>query len=74
MKKIIGIFFVSLLLLVSLSINKMDNGKNNVVTLTNIEALASEISVSFCMYTNDICEIYDNGFAIKGYLQYSGTV
>jgi hypothetical protein len=48
--------------------------KNISISLVNIEALASEVSFDFCVYTNDICVIYDDGFAIKGYLQYSITV
>lgn len=45
------------------------------VLLDNVEALANgEISFDFCMYEPNICAYYENGFVIKGTLQYTGTV
>lgn len=48
---------------------------SNDILLDNIEAIAGgEISFDFCIYEPNICKIYENGFAIKGTLQYTGNV
>lgn len=47
----------------------------NDISLDNVEALAGgEITMDFCVYQPDVCQIYDDGYTIKGVLQYSVTV
>lgn len=45
------------------------------ILLANVEALANpEISFDFCIVQPDLCIVYDDGFAIRGVLQYSVDV
>lgn len=75
MKKKI-LFSLSLVLIMCLSIKfHTSNIVNNDILIDNIEALAGgEISFDFCIYEPNICTAYENGFTIKGTLQYSGNV
>lgn len=74
MKKIL--FSLSLVLIMCLGVKlHTSNIVNNDVLIDNIEALAGgEISFDFCIYEPNICTVYENGFTIKGTLQYSGTI
>ncbi len=69
-------FSLCLALIMCLSIKfHTSNIVNNDVLIDNIEALASgEISFDFCIYEPNICTVYENGFTIKGTLQYTGNV
>lgn len=69
-------FSLSLVLIMCLGIKfHTSNIVNNDVLIDNIEALASgEISFDFCIFEPNICTVYENGFTIKGTLQYTGNV
>lgn len=69
-------FSLCLVLIMCLGIKfNTSNSVNNDVLIDNIEALASgEISFDFCIYEPNICTVYENGFTIKGTLQYTGNV
>lgn len=68
--------FFSLVLVLCLGIKfHTSNIVSNDVLIDNIEALASgEISFDFCILESGICAVYENGFTIRGTLQYSGDV
>lgn len=71
-------FFIALIAVVAsfcVGFSVENRNEMNDISLDNVEALAGgEITMEFCVYQPGICQIYDDGYAIKGVLQYSVTV
>lgn len=72
---VLSIFTVCAAAYSCIKTNSQKNTDMALLLTENVEALAnSEISMDFCLVVQDVCIIYSDGLAIKGYLQYSVTV